>query len=210
MLHTGDFFDFPSEANFAFADKYLSGLDYIYAAGNHDFCRCVGQAKEDYEYKWTQIKRSAPHIKSNLYFDSRVINGVNIVTLDNSYYLITEGQIELLRAKAAKGYPIILDMHNPLFTRELADEMINGGEPCAYLVGAPEEYTSKYPEYRRLQQTPDEATLRAIEYIESEPLIKALAVGHVHRNHEGHLDNGVIQIATDGGYHGYARELTII
>lgn len=210
MLHTGDFFDFLSEKNFEFADKYLNELDYIYAAGNHDFCHCVGQATEDYEYKWTQIKRSAPHIKSNLYFDSRVINGVNIVTADNSYYLMTQGQIELLRAEAAKGYPIILAMHNPIFTKELADDRINGGEPCAYLMGAPEEYTSKYPEYRRLQQTPDEVTLRAIEYIKSEPLIKAIIVGHIHKNYEVYLDNGVPQIVTEGGFKGSARELTII
>lgn len=210
VLHTGDFFDFHSEANFAFADKHLAPLDYIYAAGNHDFCHCVGQAKEDYEYKWSQIKKVAPHVKSNLYFDFRVINGVNIVTLDNSYYLMTEGQIELLRAEAAKGYPIILAMHNPIFTKEYADMILGEGEKCAFLMGAPEEYTSKYPEARRHQQTPDEATLKAVEYIKSEPLIKAIIVGHTHRNYEGRLDNGVLQITTGGGYKGYAREITII
>ena len=210
MLHTGDFFDFLSEANFAFADKYLNEIDYIYAAGNHDFCHCVGQATEDYQYKWDQIKRSAPHIKSNLYFDSRIINGVNIVTLDNSYYLMSDGQIEALRAEAAKGYPILLAMHNPIFNEAQAVDMMQKGVKVLYTVGAPEEILSTYPPDRRAQQTPDESTLRAIKYIKEEPLIKALVVGHLHRNFEEVLENGVQQITTDGSYTGFVRELTIV
>ena len=210
MLNTGDFFDFLSEANFAFADEYLNKIDYIYAAGNHDFCHCVGKAKEDYEYKWNQIKRSAPYIKSNLYFDSRVINGVNIVTLDNSYYLMTDGQIEALRAEAAKGYPILLAMHNPLYNEKQATDMMQKGGNILYCVGAPEEILKTYPADRRAQQTPDDATLRAIKYIKEEPLIKAIVVGHLHRNFEETLENGVPQITTAGSYSGYVRELTII
>lgn len=210
MLHTGDFLDFTSRANLDFLDKHLAPLDYMYAAGNHDFCHRVGFAREDHQYKLDQMKLTAPHIRSNLYFDSRVINGVNIITLDNSYYLIREGQIDLLRAEAAKGLPMILAMHNPLFTKEYADMILEEGNPCAYLCGAPEEYTSKYPEDRRLQQTPDEATLNAIEYILGEPLIKAVIVGHTHRNYECMLPNGIPQITTSGGYKGYAREITVI
>ena len=44
----------------------------------------------------------------------------------------------------------------------------------------------------------------------SEPLIKAVIVGHTHRNYENKLPNGVPQITTAGGYKGYARELTIV
>lgn len=210
ILHTGDFIDFTSGANLEYIDKHLAPLDYMYAAGNHDFCHRVGFAREDKQYKLDQMKLTAPHIRCNLHFDSRVINGVNIVTLDNSYYLMTEGQIDLLRAEAAKGLPIILAMHNPLYTKEYADIILGEGNKCSYLCGAPEEYTSKYPEDRRLQQTPDEATLKAIDYILSELLIKAVIVGHTHRNYECLLPNGVPQITTAGGYSGFAREITII
>ncbi len=210
MLNTGDLFDFLSQANFAFADEHLSDVDYIYAAGNHDFCHKVGSAKEDYEYKWSQIKESAPHIRSNLYFDSRVINGVNIVTLDNSYYLMSQGQLEALRAEAAKGYPIILAMHNPLYTEGYAKELNWRAGDVLYLVGAPEECLATYPPDRRAQQTPDEATLRVYDYIMQEPLIKALVVGHMHRNFEEIMPNGVPQITTHGSFAGYVRELEII
>lgn len=210
MLNTGDFLDFLSKKNFEFADKYLMNTDTIYAAGNHDFCHRVGFAKEDYQYKWDHIKLSAPHLPNNLYFYSRVIDGVNFVTLDNSYYLMTDGQIELLKAEAARGLPIVLGVHNPFYNEDHAKKVLGAGNNCAYLVGAPEELLETYPPDRRAQQTPDAPTLRAIEYIHSEPMIKAIIAGHTHHNFEETLPNGVPQITTAGSYTGYVREITLI
>ena len=207
VLHTGDMIDFLSKGNFDFMDRYFADLDYMYAAGNHDFCHWVGRAKEDYDYKWEKMKEIAPHVKSNLYFDSRVIDGVNFVTIDDSYYLISDGQTELLRAEAAKGYPIVLAMHVPFYTALFAKSIMENN-PCAYVTGAPEELLVVYPEDRRLQQTPDGATLRAIEYIKSEPLIKVIVTGHVHRNLED-LFAGKPQIATKGSYEGDVREIVL-
>lgn len=210
MLHTGDLIDFLSDATFTYVDRMLEGLDYIYAAGNHDFCHCVGEAKEDAAYKWEHMKITAPHFKSNLLFDSRVINGLNIVTLDNSYYLISDGQTDMLRAEAAKGYPILLCMHTPLYTPGYAEMRKDSGEEGLCLVSAPQHILDGYNAHRRQQQTPDAATLRAVEYIKSEPLIKALIVGHLHENFEDTLENGVPQITTHGTFAGYVRELTIV
>ncbi len=211
VLHTGDLIDFLSDEIFAFTDKHFSDVDYIYAAGNHDFCHCVGQAKEDYEYKWEKIKQIAPHIKSNLYFDSRIINGVNIVTLDDSYYLISGGQTELLKAEAAKGYPIILAMHVPLFTEAMARKRNTSiTEEGLSVTGAPEHILNRYQEHRRRQQTPDEPTLRAVEYIKSEPLIKAVVVGHTHLNLDDMLTDTLPQYATHGSFAGFVRELEIV
>ena len=204
VLHTGDMIDFLSKGNFDFMDRWFADLDYMYAAGNHDFCHWVGRAKEDYAYKWEKIKEIAPHVKSNLYFDSRVIDGVNFVTLDDSYYLISDAQTEMLRAEAAKGFPIVLAMHTPLYTKAFADAVMESN-PCAYVTGAPEELLALYPEDRRKQQTPDEATLRAMQYIKDEPLIRAIVTGHVHRNLEDTVA-GKPQIATRGSYEGDVRE----
>lgn len=210
ILHTGDFIDFFSDGNFEFTDEFFSDIDYVYAAGNHDFCHFLGKAAEDYGYKWTQISQIAPHIKSNLYFDSRIVNGVNIVTIDNSYYLFTDGQLELLRAEIAKGYPIIIGVHVPIYNFEQAKSILEAGNPCAYMCGAPEELLATYPEDRRIQQTPDAPTLTMIEYIKSQPLIKAVIAGHTHKNFEENLTEKLPQYTTDGSFRGYAREITII
>jgi UDP-2,3-diacylglucosamine pyrophosphatase LpxH len=209
VLNTGDLIDFFSKGNFDFIDQYFDGVDYMYAAGNHDFCHFLGKAVEDYDYKWEKIKEIAPHFRTNLYFDSRIIGGVNFVTMDDSYYLIGAGQIEMLKAEVAKGYPIILAMHVPLYTENLAKAVMKEN-PCAYVVAAPEELLSIYPEDRRKQQTPDADTLRAVEYIKNEPAIKALIVGHTHLNLEEKLTEDKWQYATHGSFAGYVREFTVI
>ncbi|MBP3917632.1 MAG: metallophosphoesterase [Clostridia bacterium] len=208
LVHTGDLYDFLSHGNFAYMDETLRDTDYIYAAGNHDFCHFVGRAIEDYPYKWENLKKVQPHVKQNLYFDSRIIGGLNIVTLDDGYYLFSKGQEEMLRAEAAKGYPILLCMHVPLYTPRLAETVL-AHNPCAYVTGAPRDIYTKYPNDRRLQQNPDRATLEMIDYILSEPQIRCVLAGHVHLNFEEPLANGVMQICTHAGYAGYARELIL-
>lgn len=207
MVHTGDLIDFLSKANFHYLDHAFDGIDYIYAAGNHDFCHYVGRATEDWCYKRENMKKIAPHVKSNLHFDSRIIGGVNVVTLDDSYYNITQGQIEMLRAEAAKGYPILLFIHVPLYVPEYAAERLKEGP--AYMVAAPRAVLEKYPSDRFFQQAPTEDTLKAVEYILGEPLIKAVFAGHTHANIDEKLENGVTQYITGATYEGLAREIII-
>ena len=213
ILHTGDLIDFFSEGNFEFLKKHFTGdIDYIYAAGNHDFVdfKDMKNGKsEDKGYKETQIHVVAPYIKNNLYFYSRMINGVNIVTMDDSYYLISKGQLDMLKAEVAKGYPIILAMHVPIYTERLAASMIEDGHPCAYVVAPLEELLMTYPENRKQQQTPDSETIHAVEYIKNEPMIKAVITGHNHKNFEEKINNDVIQYTTHGSFAGYVREITI-
>ena len=190
-------------------EQTLATVDCIYAAGNHDFCHFVGRAIEDYQYKWENLRRVQPHVKQNLYFDSRIVGGVNIVTLDDGYYLFSKGQEEMLRAEAAKGYPILLCMHVPLYTPQLAEKILEKNV-CAYVTGAPREMFTRYPNDRRLQQAPNRETLEMIDYIKSEPMIRGIIAGHVHLNFEEPLENGVMQICTHAGYAGYAREITLI
>ena len=208
ILHTGDLIDSFSEENFEFIDKHFNDVDYIYAAGNHDFCHMLGKAKEDYAYKWEKINEIAPHIKNNLYFYSRIIGGVNIVTLDDTYYTISEGQIEALKAEVAKGYPIILAMHVPLSAESLLDVDFSITD-AAYVVAAPQSVLDSYCEFRRLQQTPDATTLEAVKYIQNEPVIKAIIAGHCHKNREDMIEGRLPQFVTHGTYAGYVREFYI-
>ena len=207
MVHTGDLIDFLSEANFDYLDHAFDGIDHIYAAGNHDFCHFVGRAAEDWHYKQQNMKKIAPHVKYNMHFDSRVVGGVNIVTLDDTYYNITAGQVEMLRAEAAKGLPILLFMHVPLYVPEYAKERLKVGP--AYMVAAPRSIVEKYSSDRFYQQAATEETLKAVEYILSEPAIKAIFVGHTHENVTEKLENGVTQYITGSNYDGMAREIII-
>ncbi len=210
VVCTGDLIDFRSHANFAFAEKVLADIDYIYALGNHDVCRVPGGDVEDAAFKWESLKVTAPHLKSNQYIDSRIYGGVNFVTADNSYYRMDDGQINYLRAEAAKGYPIVLCMHTPLYTPRFAAKRFAAEKVCSYLMAPPEELLEKYSPDRRAQQAPDEATRRAFEYISGEPMIKAVLAGHMHQNYEEPLESGVMQYTTDGSFHGVVREVEFV
>ena len=124
VLHTGDLIDFQSEENFAFVDEHLQGVDYIYAAGNHDFYNHVERPVEDDENKRRKTPLYAPHIKSKLYFDSRILGGVNVVTLDNSYYTVKEDQLQALKKEVAKGYPVLLAMQRTDAVRNQSTKLI--------------------------------------------------------------------------------------
>lgn len=216
IVHTGDLYDFQSRPAFAFTDEHLAPLDYFFAAGNHDFMDTwppVGCDKRG--YKTRNIPHVAPHIKDNLLFASRIWGGVNFVSLDNSFYKVTEGQIALLRAEVAKGYPVVLCMHIPFFTEEHAQKLYEEaawytvGQPSCFLLGIPEEHLRLYKEEHRRAQTCDKTTLRFIDYVKSESRIKLIVAGHTHDNFEEILPTGQVQITTHGTYYGFGREITL-
>ena len=68
--------------------------------------------------------------------------------------------------------------------------------PCAYLAGVPTELMKSYPTDRFQQQLADETTLKVMEYIKDQPLIKALITGHLHFNYEGVYADRIPQIVT--------------
>jgi len=211
ILHTGDLMDFLSHGNVVRARAALDGVDCFFAAGNHEFCRYVGEAKEDLPYKMESLPMAQSAFSDPLLFASRVIGGVNFVAVDNGYYLFTDWQRERLEYEVGKGLPVVLMMHNPIHTDELYDVMMNERkQPCAYLTGTPNRMMACYPDHRYRQQLPDEATRRFIEYIAGEKSIRAVLAGHLHFNWEGKTAWGVPQIVTGGGFAGDAREITFI
>ena len=208
-VFTGDIYDFLSRSNLEYMKKALDSVPYFYVAGNHDFCTAPGADPEDYPFKLRQLARVAPYVKDNLLMSSREIGGVNLVGLDDTYYQFTDGQTDFLRAEAAKGLPILLFLHNPLYTPRYAETCL-ASQGCAYLVGCPEEVLERYREpARAVYQRPNEATKRAVDCILHEPLIKAVFCGHSHHNFEEPLSNGVPQITTGGTFRGEARLITV-
>lgn len=211
LLHTGDLIDFISYANLDYVRENLAGRDWFFAVGNHEFSRYVGEAFEDEEYKRKYFGAVQKVFPNPLGFASRVFGGVNFVAVDNGYYLFAESAVEALRREAARGFPIILMMHNPIHTDELYREMMVARErECAYLTGTPEERLACYPPARIRQQRPDAATLAFIEEVKRTPEIKAVLAGHLHFNYETALTPTLTQYIAGAGYRGEAREIEII
>ena len=208
MVSTGDLLDFVSHANVDAAKKFTDEHDCFFAAGNHEFSLYVGEAWEDEAYRNQSLAFVQSAFKNDIRFSSRVVNGVNMVAIDNGYYLIDRPQLEALKKECQKGMPVMLLMHTPLHTDALCRDMMERrGEPCAYLMGSPESVISGYSDHRARQQRPDDVTREAYDYILSEPAIRAILAGHVHGEHyEDEIRPGLTQyiVGTDT-----ARRLTV-
>ncbi len=210
LVHTGDLMDFVSHGNVEKAREILKNERIFFIAGNHDYSQYVGEAWEDSAYRMNSYMQMGYGLGVPMFFNSRIVGGVNVVGIDNSYYHFSDWQIWRLQKEVEKGLPVILAFHDPLFEQSLYDYHYSvSSEDCTYLVGCDEEHLLRYSEFRAVQQRPDAPTLRMIDYIKSEPQIKAILTGHLHFSFESMLTPTLPQFVTGGAYEGIARELTI-
>ncbi len=210
MVHTGDLIDFTSQANFDFARKVLADEKVFFTAGNHEFSRYVGEAYEDRAYKMNSFREMMPGLGAPLFFNSRTLGGVNFVGIDDSYHQFEEWQITRLKKEIEKGLPIVLCLHAPLFEQSLYDYHIerDGQGSSSYLVGCDEDHLPD-DEWRAIEIRPRGITSEAVDFIKSQPQIKAVLAGHIHFSFVSELAPGMTQFVTGVGYGGVAREITI-
>lgn len=193
---TGDMLDCFSHGSLQTAKRFTEKNDCLFVAGNHDFRIFGGMEYDVPSSREKNLAAVSSIFRNDIRFFSEIINGVNIVGADDAYYRFEEFQLEALKKEIAKGLPIILFLHAPLYTPDTFDLMITEKRKYASLVNVPEEKMSIYPEKRYIQQLADEPTRRMYDYIISQPLIKAVVCGHIHKNFETVLPNGAPQLVT--------------
>ncbi len=210
IVHTGDLIDFTSHANFDFAGTILADEKVFFAAGNHEFSQYVGEAYEDYAYKMNSFREMMPGLGAPLFFNTKIVGGVNFVSIDDSYHQFEPWQMARLKKEIEKGLPIILCLHAPLFEQSLYDYHISITRPgsSTYLVGCDEDHLP-FDEWRAIEIRPRGITAEMVDFIKSQPQIKAVLAGHVHFSFVSDIAPGRPQFVTDVGYQNHARELTI-
>ena len=203
LLYTGDFCDFVSKANLEYAKKLFSSVDAFVCAGNHEFSQYVGEAWEDEAYKAQSFGEVCAAFPNNdIWYAERMINGVRFVAIDNNYYYVLPEQLERFRAACSDGTPVVLLVHNPLYSRDTYEKVMRGKKPDdpPYLFGCPDELLTSLNDHRRRQQTPDGVTKEFLAFCESTPNLRAVLAGHLHAFAETKLDSGIPQIIAGGGY----------
>ena len=202
LVHTGDLTDFVSAANLVHAKRFVDESGCFVAAGNHEFRGYQDHSFEDAAYRSRSEAMVQKAFSNNIRMDSKVINGVNLVALDDSYYQIDDEQRAFLHEQVRKGLPIILLVHAPIYEPQLFDTLMYHrdrlglkvlAEACTYMVGVPEEKMVDYAPNRVLQQRSDAATMETLAWIRSEPLFRAVLAGHIHCNCECQLRAGLPQ-----------------
>ena len=222
LLHTGDLQDFVSEANIDYIRDSLGTSNWYASAGNHEYSQFVGEAKEDTAYRMQSLNKVQSAFPNDLTVASRVINGVNFVAIDDGYYNVTAEQHEAIKREVAKGMPIVLMCHVPLYTPEhcKANLKSNGGV-AGYMTGAPLSITETYqhnPSHpaseqwrnRTVQQRAEQSTLDFIAWLKQQPLLKAILCGHCHAFYEERFSPTAIQYTVEAGYMGGAYEIEFV
>lgn len=196
IFHTGDLSDFVSVANLERVKQFINENDLTLSAGNHEFSQYVGEAIEDAAYREQSLAKVQAVYKNDIRASAREINGVNFIFLDDGYYKIDEGQLAFLRRELERGIPTVIVMHTPIYEPELY-AIERAHHDCGYLLGVPDELVDGYGSERARQQRADGITGEAIELIKSTPSVKAIIAGHLHRDYENMLTDGIIQLTTD-------------
>ena len=203
LIYTGDFCDFVSEANLDYAEKLFSSLDAFVCAGNHEYSQYVGEAWEDEPYKAMSFERvNAAFPNNDIWYAERMIGGVRFVAIDNNYYYVLPEQLERFRAALADGVPVVLCVHNPLYSENTYEVIMKDKSPDdpPYLCGCPYDLLLNLNDHRRRQQTTNEVTKAFVDLCESAPNLKAILGGHLHRFASCRMNSGIPQIVCPGGY----------
>ena len=210
MLCTGDTIDFVSHKSLEFLKQNMGAEDVIFAVGNHEFSRYVGSRREK-EHTEEVCALIQSCIGYDISFASRQIGGLNIITVDNTQYQFSSGQVEQLKAEIRKGLPILVMFHIPVYTEKFFNEIVGKNKKrCSYLAGVPDEKLALNPnEGQRNFHRPQKATLEFAEIIKNEPLVKGVLCGHVHHNIADVLPNGALMVSGAMGASGKALEVVV-
>jgi len=114
----GDIVSFPSEAGVEYVKRRLdeSGLNWMYISGNHDWhYEGLPGTEMALRAEWTKKRLTPLYQGADPMMASRVVNGIRFVFIDNSLYEILPEQLAFWKQEAAKGEPVALMMHIPLY-----------------------------------------------------------------------------------------------
>ncbi len=205
LVLTGDIADSPSPANLQTLESLLEGRRYLYTFGNHDYYTYDSDSgkAEDRERFLDDFLRFLPCDPA---MDSLEVGGVNLVTLDDSLAQFSELQLAFLKAEAAKGLPILLFLHLPIYSQSFVEQAYAWWD-SAMCVGAPAEVLAAHGETDP-KMPAGEATQAMLDLIRSEPLIKAIFASHLHFADEGRA-LGKPQFVNEPCYLGSVREIVV-
>ena len=212
VIHTGDLIDYPSEANFDLVRKYF-GANMLGSVGNHEFApnSWPGPATE----KPTEATREERRkLLSGLFpfditFQSTVANGINFICLNDAEGTVTAGQVERFEREAKRGLPIVLCMHVPIYSDEIAIASYKFWMRGDWKTPSLKFSSAAVPPLtatRRVQQE-DAVTRDFIARLKSERLLKAVLVGHEHFSMRDDFSPTAKQYIVGGNFMFHGREI---
>jgi len=166
VVHTGDLIDRRSVANLDLVKKHF---------GSHEaFFGCLGN--HEHQGQDAGGRTLANSYPFDITFASKVLNGVNFVSLDDPTGGVTAEQAAKFEAEVKKGLPIVLMMHVPFYTAEMKEANDKFWRNRGKFRAAPAVADDR--EFRL--QHEDKTTADFIAYLKSRRELKAILTGHTH------------------------------
>lgn len=204
IILAGDIFSFPSESAISFVLDELqkTGIPYVFTAGNHDWHYEGMQGSSDFlRATWIEKRLTPLYQGENPLYAVRKINGISILTIDNSTYEIKEEQLTFFKEQLAKDEPILLCVHIPFYLQ---------GRNLGFGCGHPEWNAKNDKNFvleRREKWSEGGHSMHTLSFYalaKSSNNILGIVSGHIHQESVDIMQNGLPQIvAPANAYGGY-------
>jgi predicted phosphodiesterase len=209
VVLTGDIINGATINNLEYLDKQLRTLQspYLYTLGNHDWeyphqTWCDETRRTQYS-KFNQFTKGSPTIQvSN-------INGVNLITLDNSTYQVTIEQLTFVEKQLAGGLPTLLFMHIPIYIPSLLTDVMKTWK--SPIMMAAEGWDKKQQKQWKVEEA-TAPTKDMYNLLMENPYnnLIGLFCGHVHFAHTDAFGHGSYQYVTQPGFNGGYRIIRLM
>ena len=192
LVCTGDAIDIHTHGNVEIFKEIVKDEDLMFSPGGHEHQRvCVRTMEEPYPY-WETVR---PQLEGefsmfDLYFESRVIDGLNIITADNSLDYFPKRTLDAFKKELERGLPIIVFFHDPIW-----DSLLN----------------LKAPNHPNVRLTAEDYQYshEMIDLLLHHPLVLTTVSGHGHKDEERVIE-GKTHYMTAGLFKGQARMIEIV
>ena len=215
ILHTGDLLDFLSDGGLGQVRSDMAGRDWLYAIGNHEYS---GSGKPSPKSEWLKAARGRLEktYPNAIHCASRVVNGVNIVTIDNVGMSkdVFEAQFAAIKKEFAKGLPTVLAYHIPFYTQDLAEHLVN------IIQTTPNHWArnvlKSIADLNRgwLAACPGKGDLKInttlVEWLPKQKNLKALLCGHEHFEYQTQFCENVTQYICGATFKGNAYHIRFV
>lgn len=162
LVITGDVMDLPTQGNIEEFHRIIDGVDCMFTPGGHDYQKRFVRTMEEPDHYWEgardRLNEAFPQF--DLDFSSRIVNGVNLVCINNSLDHYDQEALRRFREELEKGLPIVIFSHDPITCAAL-----NCTEDPKIPYFTEEDYKIRH---------------EMIDCIKNSPLVKGHFAGHFH------------------------------
>ena len=206
---TGDITHLPTHAGIEIIQQGLQelGVPYLYTLGNHDWHLSP--------LEWSEATRSEYYPRfhgltgGNPSHQVLELDGVRLITLDNSTYQVSAEQVAFLRRELAVGQPCLLFIHIPLWVESLTPAVVEMWK-APIVMAAASGWTDESRAQWKVGET-EESTRECYELLTTgaSENLAGIFCGHVHFSHVDAYREGRWQYVTAPGFSGGYRMIQL-